>query len=217
MIAKTLARRWGGRLTGASKPTVIKSSSASPITASGKKALLDKRTAHLSQPRLLRSWPGECLDPAGGNEDRHFWLGLRGYCDGRGSSFRGHHVCGVDVDAVKVDQIRSGQSPVVEPGIDELLATAVQRSTRFSFYMQMDLGGPAYNSVGWAKARAHGRSRVGKIVRAPCPRGEGMPDDFAHPTGYVMPRRYPYCSAPACRRGRRSPGRRRRGCRCCRS
>ena len=28
---------------------------------------------------------------------------------------------------VKVDHIRSGRSPVVEPGIDELIATAVER------------------------------------------------------------------------------------------
>jgi GDP-mannose 6-dehydrogenase len=36
-------------------------------------------------------------------------------------------VCGVDVDDVKVDHIRSGRSPVVEPGIDELIAGAVER------------------------------------------------------------------------------------------
>ena len=56
-----------------------------------------------------------------------FGLGYVGTVTAAGLASRGHHVCGVDVDAVKVDQIRSGQSPVVEPGIDELLATAVQR------------------------------------------------------------------------------------------
>jgi GDP-mannose 6-dehydrogenase len=34
---------------------------------------------------------------------------------------------GLDVDPVKVDIIQSGRSPVVEPGIDELVATAVGR------------------------------------------------------------------------------------------
>jgi GDP-mannose 6-dehydrogenase len=43
-----------------------------------------------------------------------------------GFASQGHDVCGVDVDAVKVDQIRSGRSPVVEPGIDELIASAVE-------------------------------------------------------------------------------------------
>jgi GDP-mannose 6-dehydrogenase len=34
---------------------------------------------------------------------------------------------GVDVDPVKVNLIQAGQSPVVEPGIDELVTTAVER------------------------------------------------------------------------------------------
>ena len=38
---------------------------------------------------------------------------------------RGHDVWGVDVDAAKVDEIRSGRSPVAEPGLDALVAQAV--------------------------------------------------------------------------------------------
>jgi len=38
---------------------------------------------------------------------------------------RGHHVWGVDVDAAKVDEIRSGRSPVTEPGLDELVSRTV--------------------------------------------------------------------------------------------
>ena len=56
-----------------------------------------------------------------------FGLGYVGTVTAAGLASRGHHVCGVDVDAVKVDHIRSGRSPVVEPGIDELVATAVER------------------------------------------------------------------------------------------
>jgi GDP-mannose 6-dehydrogenase len=56
-----------------------------------------------------------------------FGLGYVGTVTAAGLASRGHHVCGVDVDAVKVDLIRSGRSPVVEPGIDELIATAVER------------------------------------------------------------------------------------------
>ena len=37
----------------------------------------------------------------------------------------GHDVWGVDVDSVKVDAIRSGRSPVAEPGLDDIVATAV--------------------------------------------------------------------------------------------
>ena len=37
----------------------------------------------------------------------------------------GHDVCGVDVDAAKVEEIAPGRSPVAEPGLDELIAQAV--------------------------------------------------------------------------------------------
>ena len=38
---------------------------------------------------------------------------------------RGHHVCGVDIDAAKVDEIRSGRSPVTEPDLDALVSRTV--------------------------------------------------------------------------------------------
>jgi GDP-mannose 6-dehydrogenase len=37
----------------------------------------------------------------------------------------GHDVVGVDPNAVKVDFLRQGRSPIVEPGLEELIATAV--------------------------------------------------------------------------------------------
>jgi GDP-mannose 6-dehydrogenase len=54
-----------------------------------------------------------------------FGLGYVGSVTAAGLAAQGHDVCGVDVDAAKVEQIGSGRSPVVEPGIDELIATAV--------------------------------------------------------------------------------------------
>lgn len=38
---------------------------------------------------------------------------------------RGHHVVGVDISQVKVDLINAGKSPIVEPGLGELLARGV--------------------------------------------------------------------------------------------
>src|SRR5258708_28457409 len=38
---------------------------------------------------------------------------------------QGHDVWGVDVDAAKVDEIRSGRSPVAGPGLDALVLHAV--------------------------------------------------------------------------------------------
>jgi GDP-mannose 6-dehydrogenase len=55
-----------------------------------------------------------------------FGLGYVGTVTAAGLASQGHDVCGIDVDAVKVDLIRSGRSPVVEPGIDQLLARAVE-------------------------------------------------------------------------------------------
>jgi GDP-mannose 6-dehydrogenase len=54
-----------------------------------------------------------------------FGLGYVGTVTAAGLASQGHKVWGVDVDPVKVDLIRSGKSPVVEPGIDQLIATAV--------------------------------------------------------------------------------------------
>lgn len=42
---------------------------------------------------------------------------------------KGHDVWGVDVDAAKVAEIRAGQSPVAEPGLDQLVARAVADGT----------------------------------------------------------------------------------------
>jgi GDP-mannose 6-dehydrogenase len=56
-----------------------------------------------------------------------FGLGYVGTVTAAGLATQGHEVCGVDVDPVKVDYIRCRRSPVVEPGIDELIARAVER------------------------------------------------------------------------------------------
>src|SRR5215213_2884449 len=56
-----------------------------------------------------------------------FGLGYVGTVTAAALASQGHQVWGVDVDDIKVDQIRTGRSPVVEPGIEELMRTAVSR------------------------------------------------------------------------------------------
>lgn len=53
-------------------------------------------------------------------------LGYVGTVTAAGLAARGHQVTGVDVDSVKVGLIREGKSPVVEPGIDDLVAESVR-------------------------------------------------------------------------------------------
>ena len=56
-----------------------------------------------------------------------FGLGYVGTVTAAALASQGHEVCGVDVDDLKVDQISAGRTPVVEPGIEELIRTAVGR------------------------------------------------------------------------------------------
>ena len=58
-----------------------------------------------------------------------FGLGYVGTVTAAGLASRGHQVCGVDIDAVKVEYLRSGRSPVVEPGLDDLIASATADGT----------------------------------------------------------------------------------------
>jgi GDP-mannose 6-dehydrogenase len=58
-----------------------------------------------------------------------FGLGYVGTVTAAGLSSRGHRVVGVDVDELKVEAIRHGRSPVVEPGIDDAIASGVAAGT----------------------------------------------------------------------------------------
>jgi GDP-mannose 6-dehydrogenase len=54
-----------------------------------------------------------------------FGLGYVGAVTAACIAANGHDVWGVDVDAVKVDELRAGRSPVAEPGLNELVAHTV--------------------------------------------------------------------------------------------
>jgi GDP-mannose 6-dehydrogenase len=56
-------------------------------------------------------------------------LGYVGTVTAAGLASKGHEVWGVDVDPSKVDALRRGRSPVVEPGIEALIRGAVDGGT----------------------------------------------------------------------------------------
>jgi len=53
-----------------------------------------------------------------------FGLGYVGSVSAAAFAADGHHVVGVDVHQAKVDGINEGRSPIVEPGLDELMREA---------------------------------------------------------------------------------------------
>jgi GDP-mannose 6-dehydrogenase len=58
-----------------------------------------------------------------------FGLGYVGCVTAACLSRAGHHVIGVDVNQQKVDLVEAGQSPVVEPGVEELISAGIAQST----------------------------------------------------------------------------------------
>jgi GDP-mannose 6-dehydrogenase len=54
-----------------------------------------------------------------------FGLGYVGSVTAAALARDGHDVVGVDVAAPKIEAIRAGRSPVLEPGVDDIIANAV--------------------------------------------------------------------------------------------
>src|SRR3954466_8296136 len=53
--------------------------------------------------------------------------GYVGTVTGACLAYLGHHVTCVDTDAVKIAKLQSGEAPIYEPGLDEMLSLASER------------------------------------------------------------------------------------------
>src|SRR3954468_14604077 len=76
--------------------------------------------------RRRRPWGGRSPLLTGGRmKVAVLGLGYVGTVTAAGLAASGHDVVGVDVDPFKIGSIEDGRSPVVEPGIDDLVRRAV--------------------------------------------------------------------------------------------
>src|SRR5712692_10370587 len=60
----------------------------------------------------------------------------------------GHEVTGVDVDGAKVEMINRGRSPIIEPGLDEILTAALASGRLRATTDPVELGDVSLISVG---------------------------------------------------------------------
>jgi GDP-mannose 6-dehydrogenase len=97
-----------------------------------------------------------------------FGLGYVGTVTAAGLASRGHQVVGVDVDRTKVDAIAQGRSPVVEPGIDTMIADAVRSGTLHAtadVRLALERADVSLVCVGTPSA-AHGETDLDYVARA---------------------------------------------------
>ena len=117
---------------------VTGSTRCQPATSSQLLFLLDPALGALSYHSLplgahmdigsrvrIRDRRGRTLREGGAMKVAVVGLGYVGTVTAACLASRGHDVWGVDVDAAKVDEIRSGRSPVAEPGLDALVSQTV--------------------------------------------------------------------------------------------
>jgi UDPglucose 6-dehydrogenase len=89
----------------------------------------------------------------------------------------GHRVLGVDVDAAKVESLRRGESPIYEPGLDELLAKHLA-SGGLAFTMDLREGiadaDAAFICVGTPMGE-DGSADLGAVLRVAADLGRALP------------------------------------------
>ena len=103
-------------------------------------------------------------------------LGYLGTVAAGGLAAAGHDVTGLDIDARRVQALRAGQVPVYEPGLQECVATAVDRGNlRFlhSDESTENLNGVAVITAGTPTASSGGADMRRRYEASTCRPGLG--------------------------------------------
>src|SRR6478609_3162708 len=115
-----------------------------------------------------------------------FGLGYVGTVTAAGLASQGHDVVGVDVERSKVAAICRGESPVVEPGVDRLVAQAVSAGRlRATTEVREAIEGAEVSLVCvGTPSMPRGDTNLGYIVRALGDLREAMADVAPPPSGF---------------------------------
>ena len=114
-----------------------------------------------------------------------FGLGYVGLVSAACLASKGHEVCGVDINESKLEMIASGKSPIIEPGLEELVASAVANgSLRTSLDPANAVEGAAVSliCVG-TPSTSHGASDLSYVRRAIEQIGDSL-DRVQVPSGF---------------------------------
>ena len=83
-----------------------------------------------------------------------FGLGYVGSVTAACFAHLGNHVLGVDVNRDKVEMLNSGRSPILEPGLEEIVRRFAPKN-RAAMTMYYSTASPPH-----AKSQSHGRARL---------------------------------------------------------
>src|SRR5690242_20559714 len=109
-----------------------------------------------------------------------FGMGYVGCVSGACLANQGHEVTGVDLDSNKVDLINSGQSPIIEDGLDEIIKEGVAAGRLSARTRAQGLGDVAMVCVG-TPSSDNGSLDLQQVIRVCAHIGSLLKGADSHP------------------------------------